>query len=66
VPAAAFGDDAVGAVRRRYFKKDLADDDIHDAIAALWTAERIVRGIPRRMPDPEGIDACGLRMAMWY
>lgn len=41
-------------------------DDIHDALAALWTARRFAQGTARRVPDHEQRDAKGLRMEMWY
>jgi predicted RNase H-like nuclease len=41
-------------------------DDFLDACAALWTAERIYRGIAKRLPDESERDARGLDMAIWY
>lgn len=41
-------------------------DDIHDALAALWTARRFTQGNAMRVPDHEQLDARGLRMEMWY
>lgn len=41
-------------------------DDIHDALAALWTARRFAQGNAVRVPDHEQLDARGLRMEMWY
>lgn len=41
-------------------------DDLHDALAALWTALRYHRGEARRVPDTPATDARGLRMEMWY
>lgn len=43
-----------------------ARDDLHDALAALWTARRIAQGTAGRIPDHEQRDAKGLRMEMWY
>ena len=42
-------------------------DDFLDACAALWTAERIYRGIARRIPNAEEpeYDERGLDMAIW-
>jgi predicted RNase H-like nuclease len=42
-------------------------DDFIDACAALWTAERIYRGVAKRMPEPEQaeLDERGLDMAIW-
>jgi predicted RNase H-like nuclease len=43
-------------------------DDFLDACAALWTAERIYRGIARRIPKAEESehDGRGLDMAIWF
>lgn len=41
-------------------------DDVHDALAALWTARRFAQGEARRLPDQEQRDTKGLRMEMWY
>ena len=61
-----FGEDAFTSVRARYLKKIAADDDILDAFAALWTAERIIRGEARTLPDDPPLDSEGLRMEMVY
>ena len=39
-----------------------AKDDILDAFAALWTAERIMRGTASRLPNLPGVDSFGLSM----
>jgi predicted RNase H-like nuclease len=41
-------------------------DDFLDACAALWTAERIYRGIAKRVPATIECDGRGLDMAMWF
>jgi len=41
-----------------------ADDDLLDAFAALWTAERILRGEARTVPSAPEKDRYGLRMEM--
>jgi predicted RNase H-like nuclease len=43
-----------------------ARDDVFDACAALWTAERIYRGDAERIPDTVHLDVRGLDMAIWY
>lgn len=43
----------------------VARDDINDAFAALWTAERIVAGTAVRIPAAPGVDSTGLPMEMW-
>jgi predicted RNase H-like nuclease len=60
-----FGD-AYLEVRRRYRKADVADDDILDAFAALWTAERIVRSEAATLPEHPPRDAHGLPMEIVY
>ena len=44
----------------------LADDDILDACAALWTANRILAGIAETLPASPPTDACGLPMQMVF
>jgi len=44
----------------------LADDDILDALAALYTAERIARGEHATLPEPAPRDAAGLPMRIVY
>ena len=63
---AYFGGDEFQMIRSEHYKKEVADDDINDAFAALWTAERILKGEAQRIPDPPEIDSCGLKMEMWY
>ena len=41
-------------------------DDILDAFAALWTAERIARGVACTLPEDPPRDARGLRMEIVY
>jgi predicted RNase H-like nuclease len=40
-------------------------DDLLDAVAALWTAERIGRGKAGRFPPAKIFDTQGIRMAIW-
>ena len=42
-----------------------AVDDLNDALAALWTAERFARGTAERIPEEPQVDARGLRCEMW-
>jgi len=44
----------------------VADDDLLDAIAALWTATRIADGRARTLPAIPPVDATGLRMEIVY
>jgi predicted RNase H-like nuclease len=59
-----FGADAFKAVRALHSRSRVADDDILDAYAALWTAERIVAGTARTLPPEPALDSIGLPMRM--
>ncbi|WP_152053420.1 DUF429 domain-containing protein [Tautonia marina] len=63
---AAFGPEAFPSVRQAISPKDATDDDLLDAMAACWTANRIAEGIARRIPDKPPTDSRGLRMEMWF
>lgn len=41
-------------------------DDVLDALACLWTAQRLAQGRARTLPAVPPQDACGLRMAIHY
>ena len=41
-------------------------DDINDALAALWTARRILNNQAERLPQHPDVDSRGLRMEIWY
>ena len=43
-----------------------AVDDILDACALVWTAERITTARGRRLPSEPRVDNRGLRMEIWY
>lgn len=64
--AGHFGARALAAVRAAHPRGQVADDDILDAFAALWTAQRLWRGFAVALPDPPPRDATGLRMGIWY
>lgn len=61
-----FGGDAFSRVRVQWTKSRVANDDILDAFAALWSAERIASGIAVSLPDPPPRDAFGLPMRIVY
>lgn len=63
---AYFGEQAWTTVRARYRRSEAADDDIVDAFAALWTAERIARGEARTLPEEPPLDSAGLPMRIVY
>ena len=60
------GADALTRARRLHLARDVADDDILDAIAALWTATRIAEGRARTLPATPPVDSTGLRMEIVY
>jgi predicted RNase H-like nuclease len=55
---------AAEEIRESVPRKDASDDDILDALAALWTAQRIYTGIALRLGNPPEQDEYGLRMQM--
>lgn len=61
-----FGSETFQTIRERYKTSDVANDDILDAFAALWTAERIARREARRLPTESVTDSSGLPMRMVY
>lgn len=63
---AYFGPSAFARVREKYLINCVGTDDILDAFAALWTAERILHGQARTLPDAVVRDDVGLRMAIVY
>jgi predicted RNase H-like nuclease len=61
-----FGTNAFDTIRARYRRSDVADDDIYDAFAALWTAERILQRTAGQLPAEDVTDREGLPMRMVY
>ena len=56
---------AFADVRARHARAEAKDDDILDAFAALWIADRIARGLALHFPEGESArDASGLPMVM--
>jgi predicted RNase H-like nuclease len=43
-----------------------APDDLLDACAACWTAQRKASGLASQIPSSPSLDSKGLRMEMWY
>jgi predicted RNase H-like nuclease len=60
-----FGPGAFEQVRQAHARSDVADDDICDAFAALFTARRIWQGSALPVPEQPTWDRKGLRMEMW-
>ncbi len=61
-----FGLLAYEEVRRRFPRRLVADDDILDAFAALWTAERVLSGDALTLPAVPPTDSSGLSMEIVY
>lgn len=53
------------ALRNQLSRNGWADDDLNDAMAALWSAERIDSGGAIRFPENVEVDAAGIAMRMW-
>jgi predicted RNase H-like nuclease len=53
---------AYGAVRSSLPRRAFANDDLVDAFAALWTAERVAAGRAIVLPAAPPLDSVGLRM----
>jgi predicted RNase H-like nuclease len=53
-------------LRRRVKQAAVKDDDLLDAMAALWTAERIAAGTASRIPEVPEVDSEGLAMTMQF
>lgn len=64
--AAHFGHDAFTSARTLVAKKDAANDDIADALACLFSAERIAQGEHITLPPEGEFDCYGLPMRICY
>lgn len=62
--AAHFGPIAFETARAAVKRGNATNDDIADAFAGLWTAERIVAGAAKTLPFEPSVDSCGLPMRM--
>lgn len=61
-----FGHEVVMGLVRSVGARDAATDDVLDALAALWSSERIAGGRARSLPAQVVPDATGLPAAIWY
>lgn len=57
---------AIDDLIRTVPRSQAATDDVLDALVALWSAERMLRGDAKSLPAPPIIDATGLATAIWY
>jgi predicted RNase H-like nuclease len=64
--AGHFGLAAIDDLVRAVPRGQAATDDVLDALVALWSAERMLRGEAKSLPAPPTIDATGLATAIWY
>jgi predicted RNase H-like nuclease len=60
--AATFGAGAYEAVRAQFRRTAVVDDDILDAFAALWSAERLLNSQATVLPAAPELDTTGLAM----
>ncbi len=60
------GEGILERARGEYLKRDLADDDVVDAIAGLWTAHRIADGTAETLPASPPRDETGLPMEIVF
>jgi len=61
-----FGSGSFASIRAAYRVKEVAHDDILDAFAALWTAERVLRNAYGTFPPEPALDSVGLKMEIVY
>ena len=61
-----YGPEAFASVVEQLDERSVAADDIADAFAALWSAERILNGTAQRLPSESATDSYGLPMHIWY
>ena len=64
--ADSFGAAAVVGLLAAVPRQAAGRDDVLDALAALWSAERIATGEAGSLPSPPRHDAVGLPMAIWW
>lgn len=62
----AFGRGCFARARDCVARAQAADDDLLDALACLWSAQRIARGSAVHLPDPAPRDRRGLRMCISF
>lgn len=61
-----FGPEAFASVVAQIGTRSVAADDIADAFAALWSAERLLSGTAQRLPEDSAVDSFGLPMHICY
>jgi len=61
-----FGAKVIDENRSCHARRDVTDDDLYDAFAALWTARRIHAEKASCLPESPPFDSEGLPMGIWY
>lgn len=64
--ATTYGPEAFSLLRAQLRGHNVASDDLADAFAALWTAQRLQRDQAERFPVDPVFDHYGLPMHIWY
>jgi predicted RNase H-like nuclease len=64
--AAYFGESAFGNVVAQVRGQNVAANDVADAFAALWSANRLFAGMAGRLPIIPQMDSLNLPMTIWY
>ena len=59
-----YGEELVWRAERQLDRKAAGLDDLYDAMAALWSAERVARGEAQSLPEVGEVDAMGLVAAI--
>mgnify|MGYP002021528499 FL=1 len=62
--ADVFGSEALAGVEEQIRGTPARTEDLLDALACLWSADRIARGVHGTVPEPPEHDATGLRMSI--
>ena len=62
----AFDHDAIDWCDKKRYGTGATLDDLYDAMAALWSARRILLGISEKVPATPEVDAKGLVMEINY
>jgi predicted RNase H-like nuclease len=61
-----FGPEAFASVVAQIDTRKVTVDDIADAFAALWSAERLLAGTAQRLPEAAATNSHDLPMHIWY
>jgi predicted RNase H-like nuclease len=59
-------DHGIDLIAGAHFATGVGSDDVVDAAAVAWTANRLARGEARSLPEPPECDVDGRSVAIWY